>query len=75
MAEARSAEASHAWSHLLSSTRDKKCFEDRAEWAQMRIRALLETGRLDECIALGKGSKIANVKMYAGICRAQKDDQ
>lgn len=72
VAEARSAEASHAWSRLLSSTRDKKCFESRAEWAEMRIRALLETGRMDECIALGEGSKIANVKMYAGICRAQK---
>lgn len=72
VAEARSAEASHAWSRLLASTRDKRCFENRAEWAEMRVRALLETGRLDECIKLGEGSKIANVKMYAGICRAQK---
>lgn len=72
VAEARNAEAGHAWSRLLSTTRDKRCFENRAEWAEMRVRALLEAGRLDECIALGEGSKIPNVKMYAGICRAQK---
>lgn len=72
VAAASAANERNAWSRLEALTRKKKCFVDRGQWAELRVRALVETKRFDECIALASDSKNPDVQRYAGICRAEK---
>jgi len=62
----------NAWSRLEPLTRKKKCFGERGQWVELRVRALLETKRFDECIALAGDSSNPNVQRYASICRLNK---
>jgi predicted Ser/Thr protein kinase len=72
VAEALGANEAQAWSRLESLTRKKKCFEDRSQWARLRVHALSETGRFAECAALGDKIKDPVVRQYARICKAQE---
>lgn len=74
VASARDASTRADWSRVLGSTRDKRCFEDMAEWAELRVWALSETGRLDECVSIGAGSKNAAVRRLARSCEARKGE-
>lgn len=75
VAEALSADEAQAWSRLESMTRKKKCFQDRNQWARLRVHALSETGQFAECAALGDKIKDPVVRQYARICKAQETTQ
>jgi len=69
---ALTANRSQAWSRVETLTRKRKCFGDRSQWANLRVRALYETGRLAECIALAHDFENPVVQKYATICTAQQ---
>lgn len=75
VADARSAAQSLTWRRLETLTRKKRCFRDRREWAEMRVLALSNTGRFEECVGLADTIKNPTVQRYASICRAQKGKQ
>lgn len=72
VAEALGADEAQSWSRLESLTRRKKCFEDRNQWARLRVHALSETGQFAKCAALGDKIKDPVVRQYARICKAQE---
>lgn len=72
VAAALAADNQNAWSRLEPLTRKKKCFGDRDQWVELRVRALLETKRFDECIARAADSTNPSVQRYASICRLNK---
>lgn len=74
VADALDANEAQAWSRLEALTRKKKCFQDRNQWARLRVHALSETGRFAECAALGDKIQDPVVKQYARICKAQETD-
>ena len=49
--------------------------QDKREWAEMRVLALSNTGRFEECVALADDVKNPTVQRYASICRAQRGKQ
>jgi serine/threonine protein kinase len=67
-AEAVDAREAHAWPSLLKATSKSSCWDSQKERTRMRVKALLELLRFDECIAAAGSSSDPEVVRDAKIC-------
>ncbi len=68
--DAEQAYADHRWASVLRHTKKRSCFADRGRRRLMRVRALKELGRFDECLdePAGGSSEIAKIQRF---CRSR----
>jgi serine/threonine protein kinase len=71
--KAESAKASRDWDTLLARTRDASCWASSAERVLLRVTALAELGRWDECVRVGSGSSDPDVAKRTKFCRKQQE--
>lgn len=67
-AEATDARNAHAWSSLLKATSKSSCWSSQKERVRMRVKALLELHRFDECVAAAGSSTDDEVVRDSKIC-------
>lgn len=72
-AEVSAAKRSQDWSAIAAKTADRSCWPTNAERLRYRTAALLELGRIDDCIREGGSSTDAKVKLQVEQCRRKKD--
>lgn len=70
---AESAKASRDWVTVLSKSRDASCWASSAERMLLRVTALAELGRWDECVRVGSGSSDPDVAKRTKFCRKQQE--
>ena len=59
---------------LLSKLSPKNCWQDKSAHAGLRVRALWELGRFEECVAAGKAyASDPRVKKWLRLCRKRLD--
>jgi serine/threonine-protein kinase len=70
---ADAAKASRNWSAVLSRTRDASCWASKSERTLLRVTALAELGRWEECVRAGSGSADPRIATRTKFCRKQQE--
>lgn len=70
---ARDAADEREWGRVLQLTRNDACWRPHAaeERVRLRVQALFETLRYDECAELGEGATAPDVRRWAHICASK----
>jgi serine/threonine protein kinase len=67
-AEAADAREAHAWASLLKATSKSACWDSQRDRTRMRVKALLELLRFEECVAAAGSSTDPEIVRDAKIC-------
>lgn len=70
-AEANAASRGKQWARVLQLTKSARCWADPGARIELRVEALLELGRYDDCSTLGGSSKDPEIRRMARSCAAQ----
>jgi serine/threonine-protein kinase len=70
-AQAADARTAGDWDGVLRHTRDARCWPSSPERTALRVKALSEQGRWEDCIAAGRGTTDEKVARVVKICRAR----
>jgi serine/threonine protein kinase len=70
-AEATMAVRSKQWSRVLKLTKSSRCWDDDVTRNSLRINALFELARYDECVKLGETIAHPEVRRWAKRCEQQ----
>jgi hypothetical protein len=70
-AEATMAIRSRQWSRVLKLTKSSRCWDDDVTRNSLRINALFELERYDECVKLGETVAHPEVRRWAKRCEQQ----
>jgi serine/threonine-protein kinase len=63
------ARVAHDWEGVLRHLGERGCWPDHDERDRLRIKALMELGRFDDCVALGTGRMDEQVRRWTELCR------
>lgn len=69
--EAKAASRDKQWSRVLKLTKSSRCWDDDKIRRRVRAKALMETGRLADCVELGSADPDADVRRVATLCAMQ----
>ncbi len=62
----------HDWPGVLANTRRASCWSNAVERRTLQVKAYMEMGRFDQCIARGKGSSDPDIQEYVQLCKRRK---
>ena len=60
------------WRELNELSRETKCWSPRRKARALRMNALFELGRYDECIRVGNGSNHPDIKKWTTPCTLRR---
>lgn len=66
--DAETANRERAWQRVVKLTASRKCWKDNARRLRLRLRALSELGRYDECARLGRAATAPSSQRLARHC-------
>ncbi|MEM7160707.1 MAG: protein kinase [Myxococcota bacterium] len=70
---ASAARKARQWRQVAELTRTRRCWDDPVAYTRMRIKALSELGRFNDCVKLGEASADPEARRMAVHCDRQLD--